>query len=380
MTDLLCTAPWRGLHITPQGDVKTCCAGARMVGNINSEPIDQILNNSVMTEIRQCISQGQLHDKYCQSCIQDEKFGTDSERHWHNRINSNFDYSAAGNQYHYPTLVDVRWNITCNLSCNYCNESFSSKWAAIKNMSTKTGIRSYYEQVCDFIEQHREQVHDVALVGGEPLLLPENERLLDAIPDSATVTIITNLSVDLENNKVFCKLKNRSRVGWSVSFENVQQRFEYVRHGSNWQLLQKNLGILKNLRHTQGHWEGIHAVYNMYNITRLCELYQFAQDRDFTVLWHSMTFPDYLNPLLHGPKVAELAIKEIENFYAMGVATAAEHAFFDKMLDAYRSITQAKPGIEQKFKQHLGTTENLYHPDKQGHFCQLWPELAFLMT
>mgnify|MGYP000573819595 CR=1 FL=1 len=55
--------------------------------------------------------------------------------------------------------------------------------------------------VCDFINANYKHVRDVALVGGEPLLLPENERLLDVIPDDCNVTIITNMNVDLEKNK-----------------------------------------------------------------------------------------------------------------------------------------------------------------------------------
>jgi organic radical activating enzyme len=82
----------------------------------------------------------------------------------------------------------------------------------VKTSPFKSGTRPYYEQVCDFIEQHYEHIHEVALVGGEPLLLPENERLLDVIPESAIVTLITNLNVDLQNNKIFRKLAQRSRL------------------------------------------------------------------------------------------------------------------------------------------------------------------------
>jgi sulfatase maturation enzyme AslB (radical SAM superfamily) len=119
------------------------------------------------------------HMMYCSNCVQAERFGAESERAWHNNVNPGFDYATAGDQYHYPVIVDVRWNTTCNLSCNYCGPTCSSKWAAIQNVPFKSGTRPYYDQVCDFIEQHQEHIHEVALVGGEPLLLPENDRLLD---------------------------------------------------------------------------------------------------------------------------------------------------------------------------------------------------------
>jgi MoaA/NifB/PqqE/SkfB family radical SAM enzyme len=373
-----CAAPWRGLHINPKGDVKTCCAGnPNMLGNLNTHSIDQILNNTLMTEIRHSLAQGQPH-KYCSNCVQAERFGGSSERDWHNNVNENFDFATAGDRYHYPVIVDVRWNTTCNLSCNYCGELCSSKWAGLKGIPFKSGARPYYEQVCDFIEQHQAHIHEVALVGGEPLLLPENERLLDVISEDAIVTLITNLSVDFENNKIFKKLQNRTQVGWSMSFDNTGSRFEYVRHGSNWELLQKNLGILKNLMTTQGQWGGIHAVYNIYNATRICELREFADSVGVSVLWQNLFQPDYLDPFLHGPEVAQAAAAEIERFYATGNVTPAERQFFDQALNNYKSITHAQPDIEQKFAQHIQEIETKYHSDKQGQFEMLWPELKTL--
>jgi sulfatase maturation enzyme AslB (radical SAM superfamily) len=348
-----------------------------MLGNLDTQTIEQILTGPVLREIRTSLAQGQPHD-YCSNCVQAERFGAESERHWHNNVNPGFDYATAGDQYHYPVIVDVRWNTTCNLSCNYCGESCSSKWAAIKNIPFRSGARPYYHSVCDFIEQHHEHIHEVALVGGEPLLLPENERLLDVIPQDAIVTLITNLSVDLENNKIFKKLCDRNKVGWSMSFDNTGDRLEYVRHGARWDQIQQNLYTIKSLMQSQGHWGGIHAVYNIYNATRICELREFAEQTGTTMLWQNLFQPEYLDPFLHGPRVAQEAIAEIERFYAMGIATPAEKSFFDQALTNYQAVTQAQPGIERLFSQHIQEIENQYHSDTQGQFARLWPELATL--
>lgn len=378
MTNFYCAAPWRGLHINPQGNVKTCCAGnPNMLGNLNSHSIEQILNNTTMQEVRESLAKGVPHE-YCSNCVQAERFGADSERQWHNRVNPGFDYATAGSQYHYPVIVDVRWNTTCNLSCNYCAPSCSSKWAAIQNVPFKSGARPYYDQVCDFIAQHYDHIHEVALVGGEPLLLPENERLLDVIPPDAIVTLITNLSVDFGKNKIFHKLSQRHRVGWSMSFDNTDQRFEYVRHGGSWALLKHNLAVVQDLKATQGHWGGIHAVYNIYNATRLCEIRQFAESTGTTVLWQNLFQPEHLDPFRLGPDVAALAIAEIDKFYALGIATPEETQFFDQSKTKYQEITLQAPHLAHKFKQHTHDIETRYHPDSQGQFEKLWPELAFL--
>lgn len=378
MTNFYCTAPWRGLHINPRGDVKTCCAGdPNILGNLETQNIVQILNSELMKEIRRDLSQGQAHS-YCFNCVKAERFGADSERQWHNNVNPDFDYATAGEFYHYPVILDVRWNNTCNLSCNYCMEYCSSKWASIKNIAVKSGTRPYYEAVCEFVAQHHEHIHEVALVGGEPLLLPENERLLDVVPETSIVTLITNLSVDLEKNKVFRKLSQRSNVGWSMSFDNIESRFEYVRHGGQWSLLKNNLSMIKELMTSQGHWGGIHAVYNIYNATRICELREFADQNSVTVLWQNLFQPDYLDPFLHGPQLAELATQEILKFYDLGLTTPVEQKFFDQALNNYRTTKESQSQITQKFVQHIEQIESQYHPDQAGKFKLLWPELAEL--
>lgn len=379
MSNFFCAAPWRGLHINPRGDVKTCCAGnPNMLGNLNANTITEILNNSVMKQVRESIAQGKPHE-YCSNCVQAERFGADSERQWHNNVNPGFDYISAGDQYHYPVIVDVRWNTTCNLSCNYCDPSASSKWAALKQVPFKSGTRPYYEQVCDFIEQHHSHIHEVALVGGEPLLLPENERLLDVIPETAIVTLITNMNVDLDKNKIFKKLSQRQRVGWSMSFDNTGPHFEYVRHGGSWAMLQNNLAIVKDLMKNNGHWGGIHAVYNIYNATRLCELKEFAKSADITVLWQNLFQPKYLDPFLHDSTVAKLAAEEIKKLYQKNLVAESEKVFFDQCLIKYQTIVEAQLGIKIAFRQHIRDIEKQWHVDCAGQFEKLWPELAHLV-
>jgi MoaA/NifB/PqqE/SkfB family radical SAM enzyme len=378
MSNFYCAAPWRGLHINPRGDVKTCCAGnPNMLGNLNQHGIIEILNSLQMKSIRDSLSQGQSHE-YCSNCVNAERFGGRSERAWHNDVNADFDYATAGDQYHYPVIVDVRWNTTCNLSCNYCGEACSSKWASIKSIAVKSGTRPYYDSVCDFLAQHHDHIHEVALVGGEPLMLPENDRLLDVIPKDAIVTLITNLSVDLDNNKIFQKLSKRNRVGWSMSFDNTGAQLEYVRHGAGWDQIKENVLKIKQLMHTQGHWGGIHAVYNIYNATRICELRQFAEQAGVSVLWQSLFQPEYLDPTLHGPVLAAQATQEIEHFYSLGIATAVEQQFFDQALATYQQVKSVNPDILNQFQKHIRDIEHVYHMDQAGHFVKLWPELAHL--
>jgi sulfatase maturation enzyme AslB (radical SAM superfamily) len=225
--------------------------------------------------------------------------------------------------------------------------------------------------VCDYLEQHRDHIREVALVGGEPLLLPENERLLDVIPKDCIVTLITNGSVDLDNNRVFQKLVQRQRVGWSISFDNTESRFEYVRHGAKWDTLLRNLDRIQQLMTTQGHWGGIHAVYNIYNASRLQEFHEFARSRGLTIHWQSLYQPDYLDPSKLGADIVALTRSEIKILLHQDLCLPNEREFFENVLH----VQQSSDDLVEQFRQHIYTIEHQYHKNQLGKFALLWPEL-----
>ena len=378
MNDFYCAAPWRGLHIAIRGDVRVCCAGKPdMPGNLNTKTITEILNGPELTEIRSALRQGQTHP-YCEGCMDRESKGSESERTWHNKINEGFDTTQAGTEYEYPALLDIRWNSTCNLSCNYCGPSDSSKWAALKKMPINNNTRNYYLEVCEFIKNNNQHVKEVALVGGEPLLLPENEQLLDVIPADAVVTVITNLNNPLENNRIFQKLAQRRRVGWSMSFDNVGPKFEYVRYGADWDLQLHNLDLVQDLMKNNGHWGGIHAVYNLYNATRLTEFKQFATSRGLSIKWQNLGGPPELDPRRYGQEIAVLATAEILRVFDVCEVNDEERLLFGTALETYQSTTQPDPGMLEKLKKFV-TQIDRYHPDQQGKFAKLWPEISNLL-
>ena len=103
MSNFYCAAPWRGLHINPRGDVKTCCAGnPNMLGNLNEQNIVKVLQGEKLQEIRRSLRQGIPHD-YCSNCVKAEQFGN-SEREWHNNINQDFDCTQASDIEHIPKI------------------------------------------------------------------------------------------------------------------------------------------------------------------------------------------------------------------------------------------------------------------------------------
>jgi radical SAM protein with 4Fe4S-binding SPASM domain len=369
MTKRYCAAPWHGLHINPQGDVKTCCAGnPNMLGNINTHTIDEILNGEILTEVRSQMKQGIFHQEYCSNCIHNS-----DEWKWHNSVNHDFDYQTATLDYAYPTTIDVRWNSTCNMSCNYCSPGSSSSWAAILNQPEKAETRKHIETVFNLVTQHADKIVEVLLVGGEPLLLKENIKLLEALKGTDTkIVAITNLNVDLQHNKVFQLLKQHQNVGWSLSFDNIGERFEYVRHGGSWDLHQKNVDIIIDLINddTKNHSGGIHAVYSLYNCTRMVEFKEWAQNKGLSILWNQTSHPPDIAVHNQNDKIRQLAINEIDKYLNMFDLDQTENDFH---LRSKRLLSESTYSVNPtEFTKRIETE---YHPDTYGQFEKLWPEI-----
>ena len=375
-----CAAPWRGLHLNFDGFVKTCCAGAPRVlqplegeENYTSDTtIEAILEGPGLAEVRASIKKGILHPRYCANCIKSEDAGFNSERDWHNNLSPDFNYETTNIYEHVPRLIDVRWNNTCNLACNYCDSHFSTKWASIIGAKVNQTIKTEYKQIIDYIEKHSMHVKEVAMVGGEPLMMKENDALLDILPDDVLVTVITNMTNDFDKMPVPQKLLNRSRVGWSMSFDNIGERFEYVRWGSTWKRLDENVTRVANKINNSNHHGGIQAVYNLYNCTRLCELKQYSLDKKITILWQHI-HGDQLDPTKHNQAVRELALAEIQKFRDTFDIIEAEETWLENLEEL---LLQGNGNLDKEFKDMLCNVEDTWHPDQKGKFVKLWPELV----
>ena len=384
-----CAAPWRSLHLNFEGQIKTCCAGnPNMLGNHDTGPIEDILQSAKLKEIKTSIRNGILHPKYCEGCIRRENITGESERQWHNNVSEHFDVANAEINEHKPALIDVRWNNTCNLACSYCSSYFSTKWASIVGKSFNQTINTQEQQVIDYIEKHRDFVKEVAMVGGEPLMMKENDRLLDILPDDVLVTVISNMTVDFDKFPVPRKLLERDRVGWSMSFDNIGERFEYVRWGSTWEQMNKNVTTVSQKIIDSNHSGGIHAVYNIYNCTKICELFEYSRERSLTITWQ-IIYGDQLDPSQHNQQVRDLALDEIQKFKTTYPFAKSNISFFEgieKQLTVGNTGEATAHGKKplsidnitrsKDFLQFTDDLENQWHPDQKGQFEKLWPEIA----
>jgi len=396
MTKNYCAAPWRGLHIQVDGGISTCCAGGFKLGNINTDTIESALASDRLQKVRASIKQGVLPEEYCKFCINAKSNGLGSEQDWHNSYNQDFDITTADSQYQFPVIFDARWNNTCNSVCIYCNPTFSSKWASKMNLHQPKTDKDNKEKIKKFFMDRGEGLKTVSMVGGEPLLIKENDDLLDYIPPHVKIDIISNFSSDITKSKVFEKLIKRQKVNWHISIENVGDRFEYVRQGSQWKILLDNLKLLgkevRNPPEINDHEIQFMSLFHLLNATKLCEFKDFAKEaisyfphkfqgpnpyrKNIEIVWQNYAEPKELCVDNYGADVLDKIIIEIDKYLETDVS-ASEREYFKSKIAKFKNISSVT-GAHSKKDLKAFVSKNEITFDNIGYFKRLWPEFSFL--
>ena len=364
MTNLYCSAPWRGLHIDTTGEVKPCCSGLYGFGNINNNDIEDIINVPKWQELRQQIADD-IIPPYCNLC---KRHGATAERTWHNDMSP--DINELGDAHHGPAILDVRWSNACNLTCIYCSPKDSSMWAKKMNMPLRTKRKDYYKNIIDYVQANQQHLQTVTFIGGEPLLIPQCADLIDVIPANVSCSVITNLSMDLTNNPVFKKLALRKNVSWSISFENVGKQFEFVRRGASWEQLTKNIVVLKELAKTQYHTIDIHTVLNILSLDGMNELINIGVEYQIPHVINFLEFPNQLDLRRFPADIVEHIKTKIQLAYVM--LNQKDKDTFDDYFNNNLNPNDNQIAQFYKFIQAMETDEL--------KFSEIWPDLHNLLS
>jgi organic radical activating enzyme len=166
-----------------------------------------------------------------------------------------------------PAILELFFSSVCNFKCIYCDSTFSSKWKSeieefgsykidekfslhqnfsVDRSKSNQSIAAFWK----WWPQLRENVKQLKLSGGEPLLHQETFQIIHHLSSTFSpnlkFSLNTNLGVPEPIIEKFCAalstLENKvSSVSIFVSMESVGKRAEYIRFGLNWNLFEKNL-------------------------------------------------------------------------------------------------------------------------------------------
>ena len=286
----MCVMPWNGFVLEPNGRVKNCICANSDLGNVNDTPIQSILQGEVNRNIKQQMLT-EIKSNNCEVCYRSEKDvnrvqSAVSSRLYYLRELKTVPLELYNKVDNFQlSTIDLRWRNTCDFACIYCNELYSSRWAA--ELGKSSAIENQARQdTKKYILDNIETIKNIYLAGGEPLLLKENVEILNRLYEvnpNATIRVNTNLS-QLQGD-VYDKICCFKNVHWTVSVESQGDQFDYIRYGGSWPNFLKNLNQLKTL----GHKITFNMLYFVLNHMSIFDCIDFLKSQGFGdnsfVLW-----------------------------------------------------------------------------------------------
>lgn len=375
-----CPEPWTTLNIDQRGQVLPCLHSygrsqgrENSMGNIKQTSIQDIVQGTTLTQIKQTIAAGEWHD-FCATCRRDEADSGLSARTYRlntvlpstcDMINGNIDSFQLIN-------LTVNWTNLCNLTCTYCNPATSTAWQQVLKMPIEY-VRNESAGLIELARANRTTLTGLTLGGGEPLLQRGLLEFLQEVnSDQVNVLITTNLSVDLERNAVYQLLRTWPHVTWQVSFDNVDpDRFEYVRRNAVWSQFKANIQhLLADQQHVVAH-----PAYSIYNALDLVAYYEFCEQYNLPIYWCDLSDPASLDARRLPDPLRQQAQAEIDRVVAKyGHCT---NMSLD-ILQRYREQLGADWQVQLHVRRTLGPVawhfaqEQRMPPAKT--FAELWPE------
>lgn len=369
-----CPAPWTSLNIDQAGETSPCFHCVDMIGNNKKNTIQEIIHGPKVTSMREAMARGEWHEA-CAWCKRlEETTGASGRTVRHASVETLAAIDADINFFKLEHLV-VNWSNLCNLTCVYCNDQTSTAWQSIRKIPINY-VKNEHDDLIELAKTQGHNIQGLCLGGGEPLLQKGLDVFLSHLnPDTVSVMVTTNLSMEITTNPIYQILKTWPKVEWMISFDNAnKEKFEYVRDRANWEQFVKNLRQMKQ----DGQNVNAHPAYSIYCALDLIEYYDFCTAEELGIYWCELNHPTELDIRRHSQTLRDLAVAEINR--VIDKYGDRRHLAID-VLKTYRNTLQDNSYLRDQTNFDPSKTlawhveiENTLK--KTNKFVELWPALA----
>jgi hypothetical protein len=193
--------------------------------------------------------------------------------------------------------------------------------------------------------------------------------------------------MDLSNSSVYHELTKKTDVNWCVSFENIGDEFEFVRHGAKWEQLLINLNVIKT---NPGHQFMFKPTYNLLCATRMHNLYELSAELNMPIFWQTLIHPMQLCVANMPKSVIETCINHLTEFmqsdlwiqYKENHPSQPDLNFFDSVIrelqDKLNDPNHNSDETVTEFRRWVKEYQTKYAADVKK-FNELWPEFNELL-
>ena len=327
--DIFCNIPWVEVHINADGTYHSCGAQpntisntpAGITNNVHQMTIPEWINSEHQRRARKNKLEG-VEEPLCGMCYAEDASGSSSKRVKENLKSSISDLTFYKD---YPTSPDFNmfefsradgstdnlrpysYHISlgneCNLACKMCGPTASSRLAVqmIQDGSYTGPARmnwttneSSWNHVVDYICS-TDNLRFVHIIGGEPLMNPKFEDLIDRLISAGKTDIYLGFTTNgtMVNIPLIKKLNVFRHVDIGISIEAAGALNNAIRDGSTTETVLDNIDIYLKYRREAHVYVTLRAVPSALSVHTLDELYHWCISRRLDVVTNMLTFPEY---------------------------------------------------------------------------------------
>lgn len=267
----------------------------------------------------------------CNRCMTEEAAGLESRRISRTQMGPGL------------THLDLRFGNSCNLKCISCwSQSSSSINDEAREMQhrgiiplhkiNENSVANWYdEKFFKYFENL--ELTEVALAGGEPMMIKHLPEFLERLDPSVVVRITSNATI--YNPKVYQLLRKFKKVIMSVSIDAVGDRIEYIRYGTNWKDVEAN-----TLQLSEFCTLDLIPCISVLNALYYDEILEWNSKYNFKIYNTLLHYPSYLN-LRNAPESLKAQLTRFEDWYKEPADVNEQKTFVNNItkLDSFRNVS-----------------------------------------
>lgn len=329
---VFCNIPWVEVHINADGTYHSCGAQPNTVSNTLSGTFNNVHQLTIpewINTTHQCNARlGKLNgvsESLCGMCYKEESVGSSSKRVKENlksHIRSteehfekdfarskdlvHFEYSKKHNgqtQFLHPYSYHISLGNECNLACRMCGPTASSRIAVEMRKTDEyrgpalmdwTRDSWAWDHVVNYMCE-TEDLRFVHIIGGEPLLNPRFEDLINRLLEAEKTDIYLGFTTNGTTVKpeLIEKLNAFRHVDIGISIEASGVLNDYIRQGSSTQTVLDNIDTYLKYRQ-EGHvYVTARVVPSALSVHTLDDLYRWCISRKLDVVSNVLVWPEY---------------------------------------------------------------------------------------
>jgi len=362
-TDLpTCLAPWHALTIKWGGNVIPDIIYKGKLGNINKQPLREILEGEAYTELREAHRKREIPST-CQGCVKKEKVGRSRRQFFWDKID--YETREQSKDLAVDSVPDIRYldftlSNKCNLACIHCGPFVSTAWTKDGKALNKEKPEywdkqpiGYHGASIDFMDnlfenpEYFRNLQWVALRGGEPLYdeicLTVLRWFVDnGIASSVSLDISTNATVfEEEFKELFGHFKH---VELLISVEATDELYSIIRGGKNytWDQLNDNIEKFYEIPNIEVVFAVTVMITNVFNLDKIWEWFDTHHRHRASISMSNVVVqPGYLNvanmpdelkalaydKLKHIPEIVNWPVRSMNSFegeYQTGIGSICD--------------------------------------------------------